>query len=183
MPVQARRFSSTFRCIFAPGLTPANLPPPPGRSSTGFALRNSHELRRQAAKLARPFRPHPELDRRKGSRLRRRLVAPVRPDGRAGTQGKENHHVITSTQNPHRQPLGHDLAEHQRDKGTPGTPSTRAAATRTATRPGRKPTASASTTPDRWPSCSARPGPGSPSSMQADSKARKAREEAANGDE
>ena len=40
-------------------LTPANLPPPPGRSSTGFTLRNSHELRRQAAKLARPFRPQP----------------------------------------------------------------------------------------------------------------------------
>ena len=113
--------------------------------AAGFALRNSHELRRQAAKLARPFRPHPELDRRKGSRLRRRLVARVRPDGRAGTQRKENLYVITRTQNPHRQPLGHDLAEQPATRA-PGTPSTRAAATRRATRPGRKRTASASTT-------------------------------------
>src|SRR6185437_10676452 len=91
-------------------LTPANLPPPPGRSSTGFTLRNSHELGRRAAKLARPFRPHPELDRSQGLPPKRRLVARVRPDGRAGNQGKENHHVITGTQTPHQQSASHHLA-------------------------------------------------------------------------
>ena len=50
-------------------LPPRDLPPPPGRSSPGFTLRNSHELRRRAAKLARPFRPHPQLDRRQSSSL------------------------------------------------------------------------------------------------------------------
>ena len=72
------------------------------------------------------------------------LVALVRPDGRAGNQGKEN----LMSQPAHKIRISNLSVTIWRNPATkaPGTPSTRAAATRRATKPGRKPTASASTT-------------------------------------
>ena len=41
----------------------------------------------------------------------------VRPDGRAGNQGKENHHVINQHTKSASATLRHDLAEHQQRQG------------------------------------------------------------------
>ena len=87
----------------------------------------------------------------------------------------------TGTQNPHRQPLGHHLAE-QLTKRAPGTPSTPAAATRRATKPGRKPTASGFDDLLTMAKLLDQAHTWIAKQMQADAKARKARQEANNSD-